>query len=77
MTHQQTQAETGDRIIRRPEVLNTTGLTPSALDREVRNRRFPQPFPLIQGGRAVGWSWRAVQAWIAARIAAAAERGAA
>ncbi len=60
-----------DRIIRRPEVRETTGLSNSALDREIRAGRFPGPIPLIPGGRSVGWSERAVQAWIASRIAAA------
>lgn len=67
MPHQNTQ----DRLIRRPEVRAATGLTDSAIDREVRAGRFPKPIPLIPGGRAVGWSERAVQAWIASRIAAA------
>ncbi len=60
-----------DRIIRRPDVRADTGLTNSALDREIRAGRFPRPIKLIPGGRAVGWSERAVQAWIASRIAAA------
>lgn len=60
-----------DRIIRRPDVRADTGLSNSALDREIRAGRFPRPIPLIPGGRSVGWSERAVQAWIASRIAAA------
>lgn len=62
-----------DRILRRPEVKAATGLTDSVLDREVRSGRFPAPFKLLPDprARAVGWSERAVQAWIAERIAAA------
>lgn len=62
-----------DRILRRPEVKSLTGLTDSVIDREVRAGRFPAPFKLLPDprARAVGWSERAVQAWIADRIAAA------
>jgi prophage regulatory protein len=58
-----------NRIIRRPEVRQFTGLTDSALDREVRAGRFPSPLKLSPDpkARAVGWSLRAVQAWIADR----------
>ena len=64
-----------DRIIRRPEVKGITGLTDSVLDREIKAGRFPSPFKLLPDprARAVGWSERAVQAWIAERIAAAQE----
>lgn len=60
-----------DRIIRKPETINQSGLTSSAMDREMRAGRFPKPIKLVPGGRAVGWSERAVQQWIAERIAAA------
>lgn len=62
-----------DRILRRPEVKAATGLTDSVLEREIKAGRFPAPFKLLPDprARAVGWSERAVQAWIAGRIAAA------
>lgn len=62
-----------DRILRRPEVKTATGLTDSVLEREIKAGRFPAPFKLLPDprARAVGWSERAVQAWIAERIAAA------
>lgn len=62
-----------NRVLRRPEVKSMTGLTDSALDREVRAERFPSPFKLTPEprARAVGWSMRAVQAWIAEREASA------
>lgn len=60
-----------NRIIRRPEVLHLTGLTGSALDREVRAGRLPRGVQLVPGGRAVGWSLAAVQAWIDAKAAEA------
>ena len=58
-----------DSVLRRPQVLSTTGLTPSALDREVRAGRFPKPFRLSSDpqARAVGWSSNAVQSWLAER----------
>jgi len=64
---------TPDRILRRPQVKAITGLTDSVLDREIKAGRFPAPFKLLPDprARAVGWSERAVQAWIAERIAAA------
>jgi prophage regulatory protein len=58
-----------NRIIRRPEVLHLTGLTGSALDREMRAGRIPRGIPLVPGGRAVGWSLAAIQAWIDAKAA--------
>ncbi len=61
-----------NRVLRRPEVKSMTGLTDSSLDREVRAGRFPAPFKLTPEprARAVGWSLRAVQSWIAARESA-------
>lgn len=59
-----------DRLIRPREVRAVTGLSPSSLDRAVRAGQFPRPVPLVPGGRAVGFSERAVQAWIAERLSA-------
>jgi prophage regulatory protein len=58
-----------NRIIRCPEVMRLSGLSRSALDREVRAGRFPAPVKLSTDPRcrAVGWSWRAVQSWISER----------
>lgn len=69
----QHQEATPDRILRRPEVKTATGLTDSVIDREIKAGRFPAPFKLLPDprARAVGWSERAVQTWIAERIAAA------
>lgn len=71
-------ADSADRILRRPELRATVGLPDSAIDREIREGRFPRPVNLIPGGRTVGWSWLEVQRWIADRKAASeATRGAA
>lgn len=58
-----------NRIIRCPEVLRLAGLSKSGLDREIRAGRFPAAVRLSPDprSRAVGWSWRAVQEWIAQR----------
>jgi prophage regulatory protein len=60
-----------DRIIRDKECQHITGLTASARDREIRAGRFPAPIKLspAENARAVGWSLRAVQAWVDSRIA--------
>lgn len=63
-----------NRVIRRPEVKHLSGLSNSALDREVHAGRFPAPFKLSDDprSRAVGWSLRAVQEWIKSREGATA-----
>ncbi|MBN8727600.1 MAG: AlpA family phage regulatory protein [Xanthomonadales bacterium] len=64
------QSQTPDYLIRPREVVARTGLSTSALHREVTASRFPRPVPLVPGGRAVGYSARAVQAWIDERLSA-------
>ncbi|MGD9582142.1 MAG: helix-turn-helix transcriptional regulator [Lysobacterales bacterium] len=60
-----------NRLIRKPEVRACTGMTASALDREIKAGRFPKPVKLSGSpeARAVGWSMRQVQQWIAEREA--------
>ena len=58
-------------ILRKPEVLKTTGKTPSALDRDIADGFFPKsirlsPDPLR---RAVGWPGHEVEAVVRALIA--------
>ena len=57
------------RIIRKKEATRRSGLSESALDREVRANRFPAPFKLSSDPkcRAVGWLESAVEKWIADR----------
>jgi prophage regulatory protein len=52
----------GTKILRRPAVKETTGLSDSSLDRAVRDGSFPKPIPL--GARAVGWPDFAVYEWL-------------
>lgn len=65
------QTRRPDRLIRRPAVREQTGLTDSALDREIRAGRFPKPVKLSADPkcRAVGFSYNKVQSWIADRLA--------
>ncbi|MCB1636996.1 MAG: AlpA family phage regulatory protein [Xanthomonadales bacterium] len=64
-----------DRLIRRPEVRQITGLTNSVIDRAVKAGTFPRPVPLLpdERCRAVGWSFLAVQQWVADRLASGKE----
>lgn len=56
------------RILRRPVVVERTGLSDTSIWREVKAGRFPRPVPL--GRRAVGWVESEVDAWIEARARA-------
>ena len=53
------------RIMRRPEVLETVGVSTSTLYGWMSSGFFPRPVRL--GPKAVGWRSEDVQAWIAAR----------
>ena len=53
------------RIIRRPEVIEMTGLSESSIRRRVREGEFPSPLRL--GGpnsRSVGWREEDIDAWL-------------
>ena len=53
------------RIIRRPEVIERTGLSESSIRRRVSVGEFPSPLRL--GGvnsRSVGWREEDVEAWL-------------
>lgn len=51
-----------DRILRRPEVQNKTGLPTSTLYAMIADGRFPRPVKI--GKRAVGWLEGQVESWI-------------
>lgn len=53
------------KILRLPEVINTTGLGRSSIYAYVQKNTFPQPIRL--GERAVGWKSDEVLAWIEQR----------
>ncbi|MAT92859.1 MAG: DNA-binding protein [Halioglobus sp.] len=52
-----------ERILRRPEVQQMTGLCCSAIYARMEQGTFPKPVKL--GPQAVGWKLSDVQAWIA------------
>ena len=42
-------------VLRWPAVLAATGYSKTQLEVKIRGGQFPRPFPLSDGGRAVGW----------------------
>ena len=50
------------RILRLPDVENTTGLKRSSIYSYIKDGRFPKPVPL--GTRAVGWLQSDIENWI-------------
>ena len=51
------------RLYRRPDVSDLTGLSKNALYKMMRDGRFPRPVKL--NGRAVAWRESDLDAWIA------------
>ncbi len=52
----------GTKILRKPELRATTGLSNSSIDRMVKSGDFPKPIQL--GARAVGWPDFIVYEWL-------------
>jgi prophage regulatory protein len=63
---------TEDRLIKLPEVERLTGMKRSAIYELIQRGAFPKPVKV--GARSSMWSYAAVQAWIAERLAEAAPR---
>jgi prophage regulatory protein len=59
-------AERDERLIRRREVSNLTGLAASTIYRLVAQGRFPEPLHPL-GNRMAAWRATDVRAWIADR----------
>lgn len=57
-----------DKILRRPEVEQCTGLSRSAIYLNMDRGAFPKSIPL--GAKSVGWLESEIKAWQEARIAA-------
>ncbi len=57
-----------DRVLRRPEVEDKSGLCERQLRTLESEGRFPKRFLISENGRAVGWSENEVDAWLAERI---------
>ncbi|WP_367576107.1 helix-turn-helix transcriptional regulator [Noviherbaspirillum album] len=58
-----------DYVLRLPELTRTCGRASSTVWQDIKQRRFPPPFPL--GARAVGWKASEVRAWLEVRAFAA------
>ena len=56
-------------LLRRKAVEAQTGLARSTIYKLVKSGKFPPPIKLT-GSRAVAWSSRAIDLWVAERIAA-------
>jgi len=59
------------RFLRLPELMQTVGLSRSAIYEKVADGQFPKPIPL--SGRAVGWLSDDVSEWIATQVKASRE----
>jgi prophage regulatory protein len=55
-----------DKILRRPEVEERTGLSRSSLYEAIKKGLFPKPLKLTE--RSVGWAESVINQWIEARI---------
>ena len=54
-------------ILRMNDVIERTRLGKSTIMRAVKEGRFPQPFKLFEGGRAIGFYEKDVNEWINSR----------
>ncbi len=57
------------QVIRHAQVCVKLQISSAKLFEMVARRQFPRPFPLIPGGRAVGWIEADVDRWILDRKA--------
>lgn len=55
-------------LLRRPQVLDRTGLSKSGLYKLISEKRFPAPVKLTD--TAVAWPEKVVQAWIESLVSA-------
>ena len=55
------------RIVRRAEVRERLGISASTLSAMIAAGKFPKPFPIFSGGRAVGWREHEIEAWLQQR----------
>ena len=63
-------AEMAERILRRPDIEELTGLSRSTIYAMISEGTFPRPVRL--GKRAVGWPASQVEEWLLSRPSAAA-----
>jgi len=55
-----------EKILRRPEVEERTGLKRSSLYAAIKNGEFPSPIKLSE--RAVGWTESSINEWIKSKV---------
>jgi len=53
--HEEEQRRKLRRVLRKPDVIRATGYSGVQIDFMVADGRFPKPFKLSPGGKAVGW----------------------
>jgi predicted DNA-binding transcriptional regulator AlpA len=58
------------KLLRRKQVLQLIQMGRTALDRAVREGRFPQPITVFEGGRVIAWDEQEVLNWLEERFAA-------
>jgi predicted DNA-binding transcriptional regulator AlpA len=63
-----------NRVLRKPQVEEVTGLTERTLRKMEAEGNFPKRFTLNPSGRAVGWNAADVEAWVEARARGVEER---
>ena len=69
------KTSTQKRILRMRDNCKKVGLGQSSIYDLVSRGLFPKPFPLVPGGRAVGWLEDDIDQWILGRKAAAQQGG--
>ena len=73
-THQDTATNFDKiQIVRHAQVCQKLQISSAKLFDLVAQGIFPKPFPIVPGGRAVGWIERDVKAWVLERKASASE----
>lgn len=55
------------RIVRRADVRERLGIGASTLSAMIAAGKFPKPFPIFLGGRAVGWFEHEIDSWLQQR----------
>jgi prophage regulatory protein len=71
-THQNAANNVGRiQVVRHAHVCQKLQISSAKLFDLVAQGIFPKPFPIIPGGRAVGWLERDVDTWVLARKAEA------
>lgn len=58
-----------NRLLRKPQVKELTGVSYSHMYQLIAEGKFPQPRKLVPGGRASAWVESEIREWIEERIA--------